>query len=132
MSTITKFEDFEVWQKAKTLSENIYKLSNLPLFSKDYALKGQILRSSGSIMDNIAEGYERDGKKEFIQYLSIAKGSCGEFRSQLYRALSNEYIDKNNFDNLYNENINISKMLKGLIEYLKKSDIKGTKYKKST
>jgi len=129
MATIEKFEDLEVWQKAKTLSENIYKLSNLPLFSKDFALKGQIIRSSGSIMDNIAEGFERDGKKEFIQYLSIAKGSSGEFRSQLYRALSNEYIDKSNFDLLYNESINISRMLKGLIDYLKQSELKGIKFK---
>ncbi len=129
MATIEKFEDIEVWKKAKTLSENIYKLSNLPLFSKDFALKGQILRSSGSIMDNIAEGFERDGKKEFIQYLSIAKGSSGEFRSQLYRVFSNEYIDKNNFDILYNESINISRMLKGLIDYLKQSELKGIKFK---
>lgn len=130
MSIVKKFEDFEVWQKARELSKNIYKICNDSSLSKDFALKGQILRASGSIMDNIAEGFERDGKKEFIQFLAISKGSTGELRSQLYRVIDNNYIDKDTFNHLYNECTEISKMINSLMTYLKNSDYNGLKYKK--
>jgi four helix bundle protein len=129
MSTINQFEDLEVWKKARELSKDIYKLAQGDLFSKDFALKGQILRASGSIMDNIAEGFDRGGKKEFIQFLSIAKGSASEVKSQLYRSYDNNYIDEKMFKITSDKCTEICKMLKGFIDYLSKSDYKGTKYK---
>lgn len=130
MATIQRFEDLEVWKNARELSLQIYSVTKDELFSKDYDLKSQIRRSSGSIMDNIAEGFERGGKGEFIQFLGVAKGSAGEVRSQLYRAFDQKYISQEIFNNLYELVNNIGKMLNGLIVYLNKSGIKGEKYKK--
>ena len=127
--TWKRFEDIEVWRKARELCKIINEITNKDNFSKDYELKRQIRKSSGSIMDNISEGFERDGKNEFIQFLSISKGSSGETRSQLYRALDNNYITKEIFKNLYNKTLEIGKMLSGLINYLKSNTFKGTKYK---
>ena len=87
MSKVERFEDLKIWQLARELCQMIHKLTIKDQFSRDFKLVGQINGSSGSIMDNIAEGFERDGNKEFIQFLTFSKGSCGEIRSQLYRAL---------------------------------------------
>ncbi|MEX1063718.1 MAG: four helix bundle protein [Candidatus Paceibacterota bacterium] len=130
MSTIKRFEDMEAWQLAKELNKEIYSIAKSGNFSRDFELKKQIIRSSGSIMDNIAEGFERGGKGEFIQFLGIAKGSAGEVRSQLHRAFDQAYIDKNKFDELYNKADRVGKMINGLISYLNKTEIKGQKYKK--
>lgn len=92
--TIRKFEDLEIWREARTLSEIVFQLTQKGTFRNDFKLKNQIRGSSGSIMDNIAEGFERNGKGEFIQFLSIAKGSCGETRSQAYRAFDYKHITK--------------------------------------
>lgn len=86
MATIQKFEDLEIWQQARAICQNIEMLIQTTNLKTNYSLKDQIDRSSGSIMDNIAEGFERNGNREFIQFLSIAKGSCGEVKSQSYRA----------------------------------------------
>ncbi len=83
MVEIKKFEDLEIWQKARGLTHEIYSISSVGEFAKDYGLKDQIRRSSVSIISNISEGFERDGNKEFLQFLSLAKGSCGELRAQL-------------------------------------------------
>lgn len=120
----------EAWQLAKELNKEIYSIAKSGNFSRDFELKKQIIRSSGSIMDNIAEGFERGGKGEFIQFLGIAKGSAGEVRSQLHRAFDQAYIDKNKFDELYNKADRVGKMINGLISYLNKTEIKGQKYKK--
>ncbi|GHT67025.1 four helix bundle protein [Bacteroidia bacterium] len=129
MATIQRFEELEVWQKAREFYQDIVRITQYTAFSKDFELKNQLKASSGSVMDNIAEGYERDGKKEFVQFLSIAKGSCGESRSQLYRALDNAYISNEEFEILRLKTENISKSLSGFIGYLRRSEMTGTKYK---
>jgi four helix bundle protein len=129
MSTFNKFEEIEVWQKARVLSLRLYNITKTPTFKDDRDLKWQINKTAGSVMDNIAEGFERGGKNEFLQFLSISKGSVGELRSQLYRAIDRELITQEDFDELFGIVIEISKMLEGLMSYLKKSNIKGPKYK---
>ena len=97
---IEKFEDFIAWQKARKLTQQIYKATNLPGFSRDFGLKDQIRRAAVSIMSNIAEGFERGRPSEFHQFLSIAKGSCAELRSQLYVAVDVGYISDSQFKQL--------------------------------
>jgi four helix bundle protein len=129
MATIQRFEDLEIWQKARTLCNEIYTIINSEPFSKDFKLKEQINASSGSVMDNIAEGFERDGKQEFKQFLSISKGSCGEVRSQLYRAFDRKYIYPEKFEQLKTLTEEISKQLSNFIKYLNNTTIKGIKHK---
>ncbi|MCK5823089.1 MAG: four helix bundle protein [Bacteroidales bacterium] len=129
MSTINRFEDIKAWQKSRELCKEINKITSFKDFSKDFELKNQINASSGSVMDNIAEGFERSGNKEFIYFLSIAKGSAGEVRSQLYRALDKNYIDNQTFDEIFNLAEITIQLIAGLMNYLKKSSIKGTKFK---
>ena len=112
---IEKFEDIKVWQKAKTFSLNIYNSFGA---NKDLAFKSQILRAGVSIMNNIAEGFERRGDKEFKHFLFISKGSCGEVRSMLYLAQELEYVPKKKFEELYEQSVEISKMLSGFIKTL--------------
>ncbi len=128
MAMIKTFEDVEAWKKARILSNEIYELTLAGTFAKDYSLKDQINRSSGSVMDNIAEGFERNGRREFIQFLSYAKGSVGEVRSQLYRANDRNHININDFKSLSEKTIEVGKMIGGLMNYLVKSDIKGSKF----
>jgi four helix bundle protein len=129
MAKIERFEDLDVWKLSRELTRNIYEFTNNGGFQKDFRFRDQIRASSGSIMDNIAEGFERDGRKEFIQFLYIAKGSCGETRSQLYRALDMNYITKEVFDLYYQKSLMISQSLSNFIKYLKQSDMNGLKNK---
>ena len=115
MSTIKKFEDLEVWKVARELCHDIFKLTLQDAFSKDFGLKDQIRGSSGSVMDNIAEGFERDGSREFVQFLSISKGSCGENRSQLYRARDQNYITKEQFELLSQKTIDLGRKISNLM-----------------
>jgi four helix bundle protein len=128
MNRIKSFEDLIAWQKARTFNLMIYKISELSLFSKDFALKDQIRRASISIASNIAEGFERNGNKEFIQYLSIAKASNAEVRSQLFMALDLKYIGDQQFEELNNYSVEIGKIIHGLIHYLHNSDFRGSKF----
>ncbi len=128
MAKINSFEDIKAWQKARELNKEIYKVSNSGSFSKDFGFKDQIRRASVSILSNIAEGFERDGSKEFKQFLSIAKGSAGEVRAQLYVCLDLEYITKEEFEKLNSLVIETSKMISGFINYLKESELKGSKF----
>jgi four helix bundle protein len=129
MGKIDRFEDLDVWRKARHLSQSVYSKTNEGSFATDYSLKDQINRATGSIMDNIAEGFEREGRKELIQFLSFSKSSAGEVRSQLYRAKDRGHITNPEFESLLNQVEAIGKMLGGFMNYLKRSEIKGLKYK---
>ena len=129
MATIQRFEDLQVWEKARAFSKSVFDLSQKGLFVKDFELKGQINRSAGSIMDNIAEGFDRSGKAEFINFLTISKGSCAETRSQLYRAYDRNYIDEGVLQKYLSQGEEIGKMLSAFITYLNKTNIGGVKFK---
>jgi len=129
MGTITKFEDLEIWKLARKLCSDVNTIITETDLNRDYQLKEQISRSSGSIMDNIAEGFERNGTKEFRQFLSIAKGSCGETRSQLYRIFDKNYIEKDKFNEMTVITNELGNKIGSFIKYLNYSDHKGTKFK---
>ncbi|PWW27240.1 four helix bundle protein [Chryseobacterium sp. AG844] len=130
MATINNFEDLEIWQQSRSLCQLIQKecLLNPKFLNHD---KNQIDRSSASIMDNIAEGFEREGNKEFINFLTMSKGSAGEVRSQLIRAFDRNYLDEKVFNFLKNQTISLSKQLSGFINYLKMTDHNGNKFKRN-
>jgi four helix bundle protein len=129
MASIERFEDIEAWKKARALTKLIHDASNVGRFAKDFALKDQIRRASVSTMSNIAEGFERGGDQEFIQHLAMAKGSCGEVRSQLYVALDQGYFNQETFERLYSDAETINRMIAGFMTYLQKSPLRGSKYK---
>ena len=122
MATITTFEDLGIWQQARLLCKGIWGLTQKGSFARDFALKDQINRSSGSCMDNIAEGFERDGNREFGQFLSISKGSIGETRSQPYRALDSRHITQEEFDAAFYKCKNESKDIGNFMRYLRNSE----------
>jgi four helix bundle protein len=129
MAKIERFEDIEAWQQAREITRLVYKVSSKGGFAKDFALVNQIRRASVSILSNIAEGFERNGDKEFVQFLTIAKGSCGEVRAQLYVALDQKYIEEKDFLEIMEQLTQTSRMMSGLINYLKQSDLKGSKFR---
>ena len=129
MATIKSFEDIESWKQARIVCKKTGDLIDAGKFNKSYRLISQIEASSGSIMDNIAEGFERGTRAEFIQFLGYAKGSCGEVRSQLYRALDRSYINQSEFDELKTALMQISGLIQKFISYLQQSDINGVRKK---
>jgi 2-aminomuconate deaminase len=128
MGTIKKFEDLEIWQLSRVLSADIYELSNLKPLAQDFALKNQMLRSAGSIMDNIAEGFGRGSRLEFIQFLSIAKASASELQSQIIRCKDYKYISNDIFELTNEKVIKIGNKIAAFIRYLNKSNFKGQKF----
>ena len=128
MATITRFEDLEIWQEARRLAKEIHFISLETELKTDFRFRDQIKAASGSVMDNIAEGFERNGNLEFRQFLSIAKGSAGETRSQLYRVLDFNYINEEKFTILRIDYENLSGKINNFISYLNKKDFKGTKF----
>jgi len=128
--SVRYFEDLEIWKQSRILTNKIYTLANRKGFDKDFGLRDQIRRASVSIMSNIAEGYERGGNQEFMQFLSIAKASCGEVRCQLYIAGDQGYVEKKECDGLIDLCRKISIMIHNFMESLKKSGYRGVKYKK--
>ena len=129
MASYKKFEDLPIWQEARDFSKKVSWASKDGEFSREFRLCSQIRASSGSIMDNIAEGFERNGNGEFKQFLYIAKGSCGESRSQLYRAFDYGFLPEDKFEELKLQSEEISKSISSFIDYLQTSDIKGVKFK---
>lgn len=128
MATIKRFEELDIWQEARKLSKEIIEISKTTDLKTDFRFKEQIKSSSGSVMDNIAEGFERNGNMEFRQFLSVAKGSAGETRSQIYRLFDNEYINQEKLDFLVSEYEKLSGKINNFIAYLNKNEFKGTKF----
>jgi len=129
MTTVRGFEDLEAWQLARKPANEIHASSSSGAFARDFALRDQIRSAAISVISNIAEGFERGGNPEFIQFLSIAKGSVGEVKSQAYIALDQGYIDPGKFEHLQTLARDVGKKLGGLMAYLRKSGMKGPKYK---
>jgi four helix bundle protein len=129
MNRIEKFEDIVAWQKARVLTKEVYKCTQLGGFARDYGLKDQIQRASVSTMANVAEGFERGGDKEFTQFLSTSKGSCGEVKSHLYVALDQGYLTPVSFDQLYGQANEVSRLLSVFMTYLRESNLRGRKFR---
>ncbi len=129
MSTFRTFEDIVAWKKARELARAVYTVTSSARFFKDRALREQVRRAAISAVSNIAEGYERGGTREFRQFLSIAKGSIGEVRAQLYVALDAEYLTRADFDEISDLACETGRIIAGLMAYLGKVRIKGAKYK---
>lgn len=129
MSAVRDFEELAIFQKARELSKKIYPVTNRDGFKSDFRFVQQIRAAAGSIMDNIAEGFERTGNKEFLNFLYIAKGSCGEVRSQLIRANDVGYLTPEEFDELYSECRKLSAGIMNFIKEIKASDLTGAKFK---
>ena len=129
MAAVRDFEELSIFQKARELSKKIYPVTNREGFKSDYRFVQQIRAAAGSIMDNIAEGFERTGNKEFLNFLYIAKGSCGEVRSQLIRANDVGYLTPEEYEELYSDCRKLSASIMNFIKEIKTSDITGAKYK---
>ena len=131
MSKISKFEDLIAWQKARQLASEVYRATRGGALAKDFGLSNQIQRASVSIMSNIAEGFERGKRAEFHQFLSTAKASCAEVRSQLYVALDNGYIERSHFDSLMSKATEVGRIVGGLrssVERQRDQEKRGAKH----
>ena len=129
MASIQQFEEIEAWQKGRELTRQIYCITSKGNFSRDFTLKDQIKRAAVSVTSNIAEGFERGGNREFIQFLAIAKGSASELKSQLYTALDAGYITQDEFNELYKLAHSIVLLIGGFMKYLQQSELRGRKFK---
>jgi four helix bundle protein len=129
---VKHFEDLEIWKEARRLTKEIYRITSGQKFLKEFSLRGQIQSAAVSVMSNIAEGFERVGNQEFCQFLYVAKGSCGEVRSQLYVAVDQKYISTRELEELLNSLKRLSSMIGSLINHLKGSGMKRAKYNRSS
>ncbi|HOW10933.1 MAG TPA: four helix bundle protein [Bacteroidales bacterium] len=125
---IERFEDLEIWKLARDLYKYVFLVSSIEPFNSDFRLRDQIRASSGSVSDNISEGFERGGNKELVQFLYVAKGSCGETRNQSYRAFDSNYIDQKTLDTLPEKTIILNQQISNFIKYIKSSNFRGEKY----
>ena len=130
MATILRFEDLDAWKVARELTREVYRITSVERFSRDFGLKDQIRKASVSIMSNVAEGFERDGNREFCNFLSIGKGSAGEVQSQLYVALDQDYITRVDFESVYSKAKESGRVIAGLGNYLKQSNYQGLKFRR--
>jgi four helix bundle protein len=128
MAIIERFEDLEVWKIAFECANLIYDVTSVAKFSQDYVLRDQIRRAGVSIFSNIAEGFERDGNREFANFLTIAKGSCGEARAQTIFAFHRNYISEDEFNSLSGKLIQTNKQISGFRSYLNQTEMKGRKF----
>ncbi len=129
MATIHRFEDLEIWKLARELYSKISPIAERLRKNKEYRFAEQIKSAAGSTMDNTAEGFERNSRLEFLNSLSIAKGECGEVKSQLYRLSDDKYISKAEFEELYEIADKLSKKIANFVKYLNAAEIKGLKFK---
>ena len=130
MAVVERFEELRIWQMARELCQEVYLHTETQPWKTDTRFVQQIRAAAGSVMDNIAEGFERDGNKEFIQFLYVAKGSCGEVRSQIIRASDTNFLNHTDANRLYNVCLELSSAIAAFIKSLKKSSITGSKYLK--
>ena len=131
MATLERFEDIEIWQLARELNKQAYPFLKALAESRNYELHKQLERSLGSIMDNVAEGFNRDGNKEFIQFLSIAKASASEVRSQLFRSLDRNLISQTDFEKFNADCLLISDKISRFMNYLRHSEERGLKFQRT-
>jgi len=132
MATITRFEDIEAWQLGRELKQAEYAVSKKGEFAKDYPLRDQIRRAVISITANIAEGFERGGNREFVQFLSTSKGSCGEIQDHLYTAVDESYLTQLEFQRLYDQAAAVGAKVGAFMKYLQTSEIRGQKFQGRT
>ena len=128
MARIERFEDIEAWKTAREATRLVYEISSNEKFARDFALVNQIRRAVISILSNIAEGFERSGNKEFLQFLAVAKGSCGEVGAQLYVAFDQKYIDETKFKETAERLSETSRLIAGFMKYLQQSEMRGSKF----
>ena len=125
------YRELDVWKTSMELAEKIHAASKHFPQDEMFGLRSQIRRAAYSVPSNIAEGFERGGDKEFLQFLSTAKGSCGEVRSQLYVALDQSYITPVEFENISSDAVEVSRLVSGFMGYLRKSELRGNKFRRS-
>jgi four helix bundle protein len=128
---VERFEDLDIWKMSRELCSQIYLLTNIGEFKKDFRFRSQIRASAGSVMDNIAEGFGRGGNKEFLNFLAISRGSIEETKSQLYRAKDVNYLTEDEFNKIFTLASSISRKISSLMIYLKSSELKGTRFNQS-
>jgi len=131
MGTFKTFEEIEAWRQARELTRLVYEVSGKGTFGRDFALRDQIRRAAVSVMSNIAEGFGRGGAREFVQFLSVARGSASEVSAQLYVALDQGYVSKECFGQLQEQATRTGSVISGLVRYLRTEGLKGSKYRTS-